>query len=307
MTQRRIVYLTALTAGIVFYWANRSWLSAQLLLTAAVLPWLSLLVSLPAMVSCKAGLQCPGHVTVGSPAWAALDIHCRFPVALVMGKLRLFAPVTGKTKKIAPGAALPTSHCGAFRVRCHHLWITDYLGLFRLPVRLREDRLVLVRPVPSLPAQMPDMSRYLCGTTRPKPGGGYAENHELRLYRPGDNLQQIHWKLSAKTGKLIIREPMETLQDAAVLTMEFSGQPDVLDQKLGRLLGMSTYLAEQGIKHRIFCYTGKGMEICSVSTEQEALDAVDRILQLPTVPADKIPPYPKAIWRYHIGGDGSDN
>ena len=73
------------------------------------------------------------------------------------------------------------------------------------------------------------------------------------------------------------------------------------------LLGMSTYLAEKGIKHRIFCYTGKGMEICSVSNRQEALDAVDNILQLPAVAADKTPPYPKAIWRYHIGGDGSES
>mgnify|MGYP003288043728 CR=1 FL=1 len=307
MTQRRIVYLTALTAGIVFYWANRSWLSAQLLLIVAVLPWLSLLLSLPAMVSCKVELQCPDRVTVGFPARVALEIRCRFPVALIMGKLRICSLAVGKTQKLKPGSALPTAHCGAFRIQCYRLWIADYLGLFRLPVRLREDRLVLVRPVPSLPAQMPDMSRYLCGTTRPKPGGGYAENHELRLYRPGDNLQQIHWKLSSKTGKLIIREPMETLQDAAVLTMELSGRPDVLDRKLGLLLGMSTHLAEKSIKHRIFCYTGKGMEICSVSTEQEALDAVDRILQLPTVAADKTPPYPKAIWRYHIGGDDSEN
>lgn len=302
MTQRRIVYFTALAACLLFYWANRAWLSGLLLAAAFFLPWFSLLLSLPAMVSCKISLQCADHVTVGTPTRVSCNIQCRFPVALLTGKLRLYIPAAGKKKWIKPGTVLPTAHCGAFRLQCSYLWICDYLGLFRLPVRVNEDRLVLVRPVPVSPGELPDMSRYLCGITRPKAGGGYSENHELRLYRPGDNLQQIHWKLSAKTGTLIIREPMEAQQDAAILTMVLSGQPDQLDRKLGQLLGMSVFLAEQGIRHRIFCYTGKGMSIHSVATEQDATDALDALLQMSPAQDDVLPVYPKAIWRHHIGG-----
>ena len=306
MTQRRIVYLTALAASLFFYWAYHAWLSGLLLTAVIFLPGLSLLLSLPAMVSCKVSLQCPDHVTVGTPARAVLDVGCRLPVPLIFGELRLFVPASNKKKRLKPGAFLPTAHCGAFRVRCKRLWVCDYLGLFRLPVRLREDRLVLVRPKAYRPEQLPDLSRYFSGITLPKPGGGYAENHELRLYRPGDSLHQIHWKLSAKTGKLIIREPMEARQDAAVLTMELSGQPELLDRKLGQLLGMSTYLSENGIRHRIFCYTGSGMSIFSISNEQEAQDALDKLLQMPPAEADVLPAYPKAIWRHHIGGDGNE-
>lgn len=302
MIQRRIVYLTALAAGLFFYWANREWLSGLLLMAIVCLPWLSLLLSLPAMVSCKVSLQCPDHVTAGTPARVTANFRCRFPVAMVGGTLRLYTPATGGKRHLKSGASLPTAHCGAFRLQCGHLWIYDYLGLFRLPVRLREDRLVLVRPIPASPAQMPDMSRYLSSITRPKAGGGYAENHELRLYRPGDNLQQIHWKLSAKTGTLIIREPMEAQQDAAILTMVLSGDPDLLDRKLSQLLGMSTHLAANAIRHRIFCYTGSGMSIHSVSSEQDARDALDALLQLPYAREDITPVYPKAIWRHHIGG-----
>ncbi len=302
MTQRRIVYCTALAACLFFYWANRAWLSGLLLAAAVFLPWLSLVLSLPAMVSCKITLRCPDHITAGTPLRAFYNIRCRFPVALISGRMRLYISATGKAKRISPGTSLPTTHCGAFRLQCRRLWICDYLGLFRLPVRVNEDRLVLVRPVPLSPGELPDMSRYLCGITRPKPGGGNSENHEMRLYRPGDNLQQIHWKLSAKTGTLIIREPMEAQQDAALLTMILSGQPEQLDRKLGQLLGMSTFLIENGIRHRIFCYTGKGMSIHSVSNEQEALNALDALLQLPHAQEGVTPVYPKAIWRHHIGG-----
>ena len=302
MTQRRIFYLTVLAACLFFYWANRAWISGLFLAAAVFLPWLSLLLSLPAMVSCKLSLQCPDHVTVGTPARVSYRIHCRFPVVLISGRVRMYTPATGNKKRLKPGASLPTEHCGAFRLQCRYLWISDYLGLFRLPVSMHEDRLVLVRPKPVSPGELPDMSRYLCSITRPKPGGGYSENHELRLYRPGDNLQQIHWKLSAKTGTLIIREPMEAQQDAAILTMTLLGQPEQLDQKLGQLLGMSTFLAQQGIRHRIFCYTGKGMSIHAVANEQDSMDALDALLQLPLAQRDITPVYPKAVWRHHIGG-----
>lgn len=306
MAARRIVYGIALAGAVAFYWASRNWLSAVLLIIAVAIPWLSLIVSLPAIFSCKAALQCPAAVTVGVPAKVSLTAKCRFPMPVVGGKLRLLTVATGKKKRLKPGAALPTEHCGAYRLQCRNLWAADYMGLIRLPVRLREDRLVLVRPVTILPEQLPDLSRYLCNITRPKPGGGYAENHELREYRPGDNLRQIHWKLSAKTGELIVREPMEAQQNAMHLTMELSGEPEVLDRKLGQLLGMSTYLAENNIKHRILCYTGKGMADLSVSNAQEALDAIDHLLQQPAAPEEEIPVYPKSLWRHHIGGGGSE-
>lgn len=306
MAARRFVYGIALASAIGFYWASRNWLSAVLLLTVVFLPWLSLILSLPAICKCKVSLQCPAAVTVGVPAKVSLNVSCRFPAPTVMGKLRLLALASGKQRKIKPGAGLPTAHCGAYRLQCYCLWVADYLGLIRLPVRLRENRLFLVRPVAVLPEPLPDLSRYLCNITHPKAGGGYAENHELREYRPGDNLRQIHWKLSAKTGELIVREPMEARQDAVHLTMELSGAPDVLDRKLGRLLGMSTYLAENSIQHRILCYTGQGIVDLAVSNEQEAQDAIDTLLQQPAAAENEIPVYPKSLWRHHIGGGGNE-
>ena len=197
-----------LAAAVAFYWASRNWLSAVLLVTAVFLPWLSLLLTLPAIILGKGQLRCPDQVTLGTPAKATLSFSSRFPMPPVSGKLRLVTLSTGKGQRVKPGAPLPTGHCGAFRLRCGHFWVADYMGLIRLPVFLREDRLVLVRPIAVKPTEMPDINRYLNTVTRPKAGGGYAEIHELREYRPGDNLRQIHWKLSAKTGDLIVREPM---------------------------------------------------------------------------------------------------
>lgn len=305
MIQRRILYFTILIGSLAFFWAYQMWLSGLLLTVVVFLPWLSLLLSLPAIFSCKVQLQCPSAVTVGSETIISWEARCWFPLPEIRGSYKAQWILDGKKKRMVLGKKLPTAHCGAIKINRCRIRICDYLGLFCFPVEKKQDRLLLVRPVPVKPKDVPDLSRFAASIARPKAGGGYSENHELRLYRPGDSLRQIHWKLSAKTNKLMIREPMEPIAGAAMLTMTLSGTRKTMDEKLGILLWMSRYLAQQQIKHRIFCVTGSGVKQMLVSNETEADAAVDEILQCKMLQVESQAVYPKAVWRYHIGGDGN--
>lgn len=304
MIQRRLLYFTALVGSLVFFWAYRQWLSGLLLTIVVLLPLFSLLLSLPAILSCKIRLSCPAAVVKGDPAALSCEATAWLPLSQIRGRFTAISAFNGRKQRLRLGRPLPTAHCGAIRLEKCRVWVCDYLGLLCLPVGKKQDRLVLVRPVATKPQTVPDLSRFISSVTKPKAGGGYSENHELRLYRPGDNLRQIHWKLSAKTGQLMIREPMETASGAALLTMELCGDPGVLDEKLGKLLWMSRYLAQQQIKHRIFCMTGSGVKQFLVSNETEAQDAIDTLLQCRAHRELTETVYPKALWRYHIGGDG---
>ena len=303
MAERRVIYLAALCGSLVFYWAYREWLSGILLLLVLLLPWFSLLLSLPPMWSCRAEIRCPGAVTVKQQAAAVYVGKTVFPVPAMKGKLIVNRILTGESWRLGSTGELPTEHCGALEIQPKRIWVYDYLGLFRMRIRKKEGCRVLVRPRPVPVKDPPDMSRYLTNAWKPKPGGGYAENHELRLYRPGDNLQQIHWKLSAKTGKLILREPMEAVRGLAVLTMELRGTPEELDRKLGQLQWMSDYLLQKEVPHQIHCLTGRGMEIFSVSDESQTQNAIDVLLCAEAVSAATMPDNIRASWRYHIGGD----
>lgn len=303
MVQRRILYLTVLVGSLVFFWAYQQWLSGLLLTVVAFVPWLSLLLSLPAIFSCKVQLQCPSVVTAGSETIISWEARCRFPLPEIRGRYKARWIFDGRKKRMALGKKLPTAHCGAIALHRCRIRICDYLGLFCFPVGKRQDRRLLVRPVPVKPKDVPDLSRFVASIARPKAGGGYSENHELRLYRPGDSLRQIHWKLSAKTSQLMIREPMEPIAGAAMLTMTLRGTRKKVDEKMGILLWMSRYLAQQQIKHRIFCVTGSGVKQMLVSNETEADAAIDEILQCKLLQEETQIAYPKAVWRYHIGGD----
>ncbi len=291
---------------MVFYWAYREWLGWFLLVGMLCLPGLSLAVSLPAIITCRLVLRCPHSVSMGTQVPAALEARSPFPMPALRGKLRLTDLLTGETHQIRLGKPLPTGHCGSLEISPKKTHVCDYLGLLAFPTRKPQTQVLRVMPTPVPMETPPDMSRYISFASRPKPGGGFSENHELRLYRPGDSLRQIHWKLSAKTGKLILREPMETLRGQALLTLELTGSREELDWKLGRLLWLSRYLLEKEVPHRIHCLTGKGMLQFSVATQEHLLRALEALLQSGQASPDSQPQYLSAAWRYHIGGDAHD-
>ena len=302
MAGRRTVYLIALMGSVVFYWAYREWLSYFFLMAILWLPWFSLVLSLPAMLTCRAAAEGPEAVQLGTETELIWRGHCRLPLPAIKGKLLVQHSVTGKKEKIGSGDWVVADHCGALQVSLHRPRCCDYLGVFALPIRERRGLTVLVRPVPVAPEQLPELSRCRSSAWRPKPGGGFAENHELRLYRPGDNLRQVHWKLSAKTGKLIVREAMEPMRSRVLLTMELRGTGDELDRKLGQLLWMSDYLLQNGLPHSICCLTGEGLEVFPIGLDRDVQPAIDRLLAAPPAPWDAVADYMRADWRYHIGG-----
>ena len=141
----------------------------------------------------------------------------------------------------------------------------------------------------------------------PKPGGGFSENHEHRLYRPGDSLNQLHWKLSAKVGDLILREPMEPVQGAVLLTLSLRGTPQELDRKLGRLAYTGDYLLERELDFEIRALTGAGVLASHVDSKTALTKAIDRLLCTPlAAQTDAWDDGKDASWQYHIGGDADE-
>ena len=303
MWQRRLLYSMALAGGLVFYWAYREWLAGFLLVLLFLLPWISLLLTLPAALLGKLDVHHPQAVTRGSDARVEWTLTGFLPPPPPVGKLRCRSSFSGRKQPVASGKPLPTGHCGTLTLGPGLVWCTDYLGLLRFPLGRFPRLRIPVRPIPVKPPREPDLSRFFSGALGPKSGGGFSENHELRLYHPGDSLRQIHWKLSAKTGKLILREPMEIKNSLALVSLALSGTPEALDDKLGRLLWMMEYLLEQGIPHRVCCATGEGMKTFPVTGEGDIPQVLDAVLLCRPAEAGMEPVYPRALWRYHIGGE----
>ena len=308
MTGRRIIYLCCLAGSLVFYFCYQQWVSWMILLAVLGLPVVSLLLSLPAMLQFRAEVEAPAFVAAGDAAHTALWGLSKLPQPLFRGKLMVTDLLTGAVKRHDPRRPLPTEHCGGLRIEAKKVGVCDYLGLFCLPVKPPPARTVIVRPAPLSMASPPDLSRYIARSWRPKFGGGFAENHELRLYRPGDSLNQVHWKLSAKTGELILREPMEPSRDLVLLTMDLSGSREEIDRKCGRLLWVSRHLLDRDLRHEIRCLTADGPVSHTVTSEADLTAAADKLLCRPMAAAGTLLDRETgASWQLHIGGNADES
>lgn len=304
MARRRILYCLAVIGSLIFYGAYQEWFSWILLQVMLYFPWLSLIMSIGAMFRFKMEPAAARKIPMGSTEMVQLKVSSKHPIPPHKSKVRIIKPLTGEIWTLKPGDKLPTDHCGGLQAELHKPRVCDYLGLFRFRVRKTIGQNFLVMPEPAQMEVPPDLTRYLAQRWRPKPGGGYAENHEIRQFHPGDNLNQIHWKLSAKVGDLMLREPMEPERGLMLLTLDLCGTASELDIKLGKLLWLSNWLLERGINFDVRALTGIGVENWTIRDEWDLHKCIESLLCTPYVPDGSIRDRSfTAAWRHHIGGE----
>ncbi|MEG0764800.1 MAG: DUF58 domain-containing protein [Pseudoflavonifractor sp.] len=265
MARCRVGYLLALAAAVAFYIFYNDYPALYLLLLAVFLPIFSLVLSLPGILGLEPELSVGERLLRrGMNAGAELRLRPGFglPFARVRAELRCTNLLTGevfcrrvKASGGSGGLLLKANfeplHCGCCRWEVRGLRICDYLGLFAFHPAPPGARKVLVLP-PDLP---PETVPYLLGRGERnppmtiRPGGGPGEDYDLRPYRPGDPLRSVHWKLSAKTGDLVVRETLEPLPTTIVLTLDLFGSPEDLDRSMDRFDAVSRGLIGEEAPH----------------------------------------------------------
>jgi hypothetical protein len=135
---------------------------------------------------------------------------------------------------------IDTSQSGITTFSMKRMWVVSLLGLFSLPSPAKLKASVLILPPPIKPALTVALPRGVI--FRPKPGGGYAEDHDLRQYRQGDPVRSIHWKVSAKFDSLIIREPLIPPPHSRLIIITRWTDHEQRDIILGRVRWISNYL-----------------------------------------------------------------
>lgn len=317
MIRRWLCYLALLLSALVFHLYYYGWASWYFLLLVLAVPCLSLLVSLPAMLGQRIrwNWQTDARCSRGKTAVLRLGGRSAW-IPAPRCQLRLQVTHLGSGQSIsqalwlseAAPVTLDTTHCGILRCQLTDGWVYDYLSLFRLPRKTPAARELMVLPLREEPQPKPRLAGLNYKRWQPKSGGGYAEQHELRECRPGDPLRSVHWKLTAKTDELIVREAMEPLRRLVLVTFDLVDDPDGLDRTLDRLCWLTEWLRSHGIYHELRWLEPSTGALCAAQIGQkEDFDAVlERLLRTPltkNAPSLRQRPFPEADWRYHISAD----
>ena len=176
----------------------------------------------------------------------------------------------------ARGILFPTDKCGEIRFRILKWECRDLLGFFAIRRKCPEIFRCTVLPSAIKPEEEPDIDAACNRNIRLKPkyGGGFSEEYDLRDYRPGDMGNSIHWKLSSKTDRLIVKEALVPDNEEIFVVLEEAGR----DQRgLEVLRWLSNELCRREIAHWIV-----SGELYPVENENMELSAISSVLSVPS-------------------------
>ncbi|UGQ10368.1 DUF58 domain-containing protein [Yinghuangia sp. ASG 101] len=187
---------------------------AALLTTLGALAW-----ALPPRRISAARVVVPARVARGDPAEAVVTLVNRG--RRVLRRLALEdrcggRPVPVEVTRLAPdkpGEArygLPTDRRGRVVVGPLRVVRADPLGLTRRASVCAGETTLLVRPrVHPLPLLASGRAHHIEGPNSATADGGSQTFHALRGYVLGDDLRRVHWRSSARTGELMVRQMVD--------------------------------------------------------------------------------------------------
>ena len=314
MAANRLLYLGLLALSAIFYFASGVWFSWLLLVLVLVLPLLSFLLSLPGMLSCRLQAALPRTVEQGESASLRLQLSAWKLLPLPDVQLRLNLRTRDRERDLrylsrlsrADGLlALSTERCGFLAPEFRRGRVYDALGLFWLPLRLPKLEPMAILPTERQPDPMPRLEQFLQQQVKPKPGGGYAELHDHRAYRPGDPVKSIHWKLSMKTDQLVVREPLEPVKRRMLLALRTPRGAQARAINLGQLRYLSHWLLDHGVAHELVWMEGQQLRTRPVEREEQLPELLREICLAPENSVSLPKPLPvNGDWVCPVGVEG---
>lgn len=151
-----------------------------------------------------------------------------------------------------------SKYCGRIRVSMKKIVIYDCFGLFGVScpcdtvihMAVQPDTFdmeVTLRPNPDC---IEDSELY----SQERPGADMTETFQIREYVPGDSPRQVHWKLSNKFDKLIVRDPAMPIIRNVLIFWERtgeSGNPDRIDAQAEVVISLCRSLLDSGVQFSI--------------------------------------------------------
>ena len=296
MSGNRVLYSVILASAIAFYAFDTNELAFSILLLFLILPLFSLLLSLPAMLLCRVELSAPPQAVRGGAVRCTISIkkRCILPVGAVRLRIKRHNLLNGLSSPyeklryygvcaLDEALPLPTAHCGTLELQASRVRVCDLMGLFALPKRAPAPLRVTILPAVDNGEAVPDSLRAMVSRRKPKPGGGYAEEHELRPYREGDPVNSIHWKLTGKLDEPVVREPVVPVEQRILVTLYLCGDAARLDKSLSQLMRLSDALLSNGLPFLLQCPTvsSSALTLRRIENERGLSEQLGALCSLP--------------------------
>ena len=197
--------------------------------------------------------------------------------------IALSAPPKGKTEG---EFCISSEFCGYITAKIERVFLTDIFGIFPLEAKnfssskgkttvlpeTFESVIVFngILPVPE------DSESY----APDKRGNDYSETFQIREYAPGDSIRQIHWKLSEKLDKTIVRDASLPIAKNIMLFWDkTAGSAKEIDAMAEVCSSAAESLLKSGYEFMLGFSEKNKSEFAEIKTEEELLEAIPRMIK----------------------------
>lgn len=159
----------------------------------------------------------------------------------------------------------PATLCGEVSFYLEDIYLYDVFKLCRVPIQCQKKHHLVVYPQEinleinhevSMQPRQNGILQYLY-----EKGNDVSEVFDLKEYVPGDDIRHIHWKLSAKTGQMLMKEgtrysSYETvlLVDIGCYAQEKKLEEETLSVAISYAMALSEQLLLKHIGHIVLFY-----------------------------------------------------
>lgn len=178
---------------------------------------------------------------------------------------------------------LETTIPGLLSLDFKHVQVSDYLHFFTITVPLNKVAQIPVLPL-KLKATIPEQTASAEGEEEVEDaphGMPSTDIKEIREYRPGDRLQRVHWKLSAKLDDLFVKEMANTSVLSLVILPEMTR--DSITETAGCLRTLLEQLIEEEVRFELCLYNHTLCEFQNIliTSKDDFMDSFIRFYYLP--------------------------
>lgn len=307
MAANRITYISTITALVFFYIYCDSYMPFVILLTALILPVLTFISGIAAAKKTEVGVNTLLRSVLRNEDikfGVYLKNNSIIPVSVVKVvltytssfeeipiKKTVYTSLASKEEKTVY-IAVSSPHCTIVECSVKKVWCSDAFGLFCFKPKLKQAKETVV--------VMPDiitdrLNVFSAGTNTAdsdkfsdtQKGDDSSQVFEVREYVAGDDIRRIHWGLSSKQDKLIVKEYSKPIADDAVILLEsglIGENKDDFADRTDRLLTVFLTLAdnlmkaEQRVKVKWFSEKSGNMFSYVMTSEWEVCSVIKQFL-----------------------------
>lgn len=305
MWKKLVVYVLLITATLYLYFMYDNKVLSGVLVMEALYPFLSFLTvrlaerkllvfpgHIPSMGECKKKIPIGVCIENKSALWQAkyhLWLSVKYHHSGKKVKIRLAGVAEPKRTQELYCEAEP-DYCGMLEVALETVEIYDILGIFYKKKKVSGQKTVGIMPRFSLlPVEITRRTRDFPADAEDysleKGGNDPTETYQIREYRTGDSIHEIHWKLTAKEDALMVKERALPLGCAVLIWLDFSTAARgaaSLDGLIEKAAALSMTLISEKCVHMAAWFEEKNERVVKwrIDSEKAVYEFIWRILSL---------------------------